>query len=94
MSSLGKKLFLRFKGIYLCKTEDQIFAWIKRVAVLNDESLKEENNLIHQSLLKAFAILVPKSKDLLRLSLSSKAGHPWKQSMFLFWLERFIQRRR
>jgi hypothetical protein len=34
---------------------DQVFAWIKRVALLNDESLKEEINLIHQSSLKAFA---------------------------------------
>ena len=33
---------------------DQVFAWIKRVAVLSDESLKEEINLI-QSSLKAFA---------------------------------------
>jgi hypothetical protein len=34
---------------------DQVFAWIKGVALLNDESLKEEINLIHQSSLKAFA---------------------------------------
>lgn len=34
---------------------DQIFHWIKRAALLNDESLKEEINLIHQSSLKAFA---------------------------------------
>jgi hypothetical protein len=34
---------------------EQVFAWIKRVALLSDESLKEEINLIHQSSLKAFA---------------------------------------
>lgn len=42
------------------KMADQVFAWIKSVALLNDESLKEEINLVHQSSLKAFAIAISK----------------------------------
>jgi hypothetical protein len=34
---------------------EKVFAWIKRVALLNEDSLKEEINQIHQSSLKAFA---------------------------------------
>jgi hypothetical protein len=42
-------------AVYTLFVADQVFAWIKRVALLNDESLKEEINLIHQSSPKAFA---------------------------------------
>lgn len=34
---------------------DDIFKWIRNVSALNDEQLKQENDLVHQSSVKAFA---------------------------------------
>ena len=34
---------------------DDIFKWIRNVSALNDEQLKQEIDLVHQSSIKAFA---------------------------------------
>ena len=34
---------------------DDIFKWIRNISALNDEQLKQEIDLVHQSSIKAFA---------------------------------------
>jgi hypothetical protein len=38
---------------------DDIIKWIRSVSSLNDEQLKQEIDLVHQSSIKAFAKLLP-----------------------------------
>ena len=40
---------------------EDIFKWIRNAPTLNDEQLKQEIDLVHQSSIKAFAKLLPKS---------------------------------
>jgi len=39
---------------------DDIFKWIRNISALNDEQLKQEIDLVHQSSIKAFARALPK----------------------------------
>jgi hypothetical protein len=63
---------------------DQVFVWIKKVALLNDESLKEEINLIHQSSLKAFARAIQRTTtETLTLQDGIPEQHPHAETINL-----------
>jgi hypothetical protein len=44
---------------------DDIYKWIRKVSALNDEQLKQEIDLVHQSSIKAFARALAKVRTLL-----------------------------
>ena len=46
---------------------DNIFKWIRNISALNDEQLKQEIDLVHQSSIKAFARALAKVKLILTL---------------------------
>jgi hypothetical protein len=56
-TKLNKKfLFTTWKQkLFQLVIADDIFKWIRNVSALNDEQLKQEIDLVHQSSIKAFA---------------------------------------
>ena len=46
---------LKTKNVLQLVMADDIFKWIRNISALNDEQLKQEIDLVHQSSIKAFA---------------------------------------